>query len=113
MIEWFTPQQGGILGAIIGVSFGLWGVLIGGLSWLCIRKGLRKLYYSIYWTSFIAGIGLLIAGLIALFAKQPFHVWFVLLLPGFIMTLVPPAVFPVIRKCFTDQEMIQIQAKDL
>lgn len=113
MIEWFTQQQAGMLGGIIGTSFGCWGGLIGGLSGLCVRKGLKKLFYSLYGIGFATGIVMEITGLIALFTKQPYHVWYAFLLPGSLMTVLPAALFSTIRKRFTEYEMRQIQARDL
>ncbi len=113
MVEWFTEQQAGTIGGIIGTCIGLWGGLIGCLAAFCVRKGLKKLLFSLVGICIAAGILLMITGLIALFTKQPYHVWYIFILPGFLAAGIPASLFPTIRKRFTEHEMRQIQAKDL
>lgn len=113
MEPWFNEQTAGMIGGIIGGSIGGMGGIIGGMSGLCIRKGWKKLVYGMFGVCIVACIGLLITGVIALLSKQPYHVWYVFTLPGGIGTLVFGGLFPVLRKRFTENELRQMQAKDI
>ncbi len=113
MVEWFTEQQAGMIGGIIGTCIGCWGGLIGCMSTFCVRKGLKKLIYALFGICIAAGFVLTIAGLVALFTKQPYHVWYAFLLPGGLAMVIPASLLPTMRKRFTEYEMRQIQARDL
>lgn len=113
MEPWFNEQTAGMIGGIIGGSIGAAGGIIGGMSGLCVRKGWKKLVYGMFGVCIAVSIVLLIAGVVALFAQQPYHVWYVFGLPGLIGTAVFGGLFPVIRKRFTENELRQMQAKDI
>jgi hypothetical protein len=113
MEQWFDPKTAGMLGGLIGTIIGLTGALVGCSSGICVRKGWKKCIYTIFFLAVTIGITLLITGLTALCVKQPYHVWYCFLLPGFITTTVFGGLFPVIRKRFIKSEMIKMQAKDM
>ena len=113
MEPWFNPQTAGMLGGLIGTIIGLTGGLVGCSCGICVRKGWKKPIYTIFILAIIIGVGLLITGLVALYVKQPYHVWYCFMLPGFITTTVFGGLFPVVRKRFIESEMIKMQAKDL
>ena len=113
MEPWFNPQTAGMLGGLIGTIIGLTGGLVGCSCGICVRKGWKKPIYTIFILAIIIGVGLLITGLVALYVKQPYHVWYFFMLPGFITTTVFGGLFPVVRKRFIESEMIKMQAKDL
>ena len=113
MEPWFNPQTAGMLGGLIGTIIGLTGGLVGCSCGICVRKGWKKPIYTIFILAIIIGVGLLITGLVALYVKQPYHIWYCFMLPGFITTTVFGGLFPVIRKRFIESEMIKMQAKDL
>ena len=113
MEPWFNEQTAGMIGGIIGGSMGVMGGVIGCTSTLCIRKGWKKLMYGIFGICIVLSIFMLIICLAALFAHQPYHVWYVFGLPGLIGTVVFGGLLPVLRKRFTDNELRQMQAKDI
>ena len=113
MEPWFDDKMAGMWGGILGSVIGIVGGTVGGLTWIFIRKGWRKVYFSIYITINLACAGLLITGLVALIQKQPFWVWYVFLLPGVLGTALFSGLYPVINRRFTEQEMVQMQARDL
>jgi len=113
MEQWFDPKTAGILGGIIGTVLGLTGALIGCSCGICVRKGWKKPVYIIFISAIAISIVLLFTGVVAVSIKQPYHVWYSFLLPGFIGTIVFSSLFPVVRKRFTESEMIKMQAKDL
>ncbi len=82
---WWSPQASGLIGGIGGSLIGSFGALIG----LLVSKGKARNFVLAAVKFFIAlGILLTIAGLVAVVSKQPYAVWYALLLPGVILVLV-------------------------
>jgi hypothetical protein len=82
---WWTPQQAGLIGGIGGSLIGCLGGLIG----LLVSKGKARNFVLAAVKCFIVlGILLTIGGLVAVVSKQPYAVWYALLLPGVILILV-------------------------
>jgi uncharacterized membrane protein YgdD (TMEM256/DUF423 family) len=113
MENWFDQRTAGIIGGIIGSILGSTGALIGCSCWICVRKGRKKFIYTIFALAIAASIALLVTGVVAVCVKQPYHVWYLFLLPGFSGTIVFSGLFPVVRKRFIESEMTRMQAKDL
>ncbi len=113
MEPWFDPKTAGLIGGIIGAGIGMLGVLTGCSCGICISKGWKKPIYAMFIFGIVIGSGLLITGIAALCVKQPWYIWFIFMLPGFIVTLVFPCVLPVVRKEFIQREMKKMQAEDL
>jgi hypothetical protein len=113
MEQWFDPRTAGMLGGIIGASLGILGGVIGSLCGICVQKGWKKLIYTLFMLAIAASIVLLITGVVALVCRQPYHVWYLFLLPGAIGTVLFSILFPVIGKRFTEYELRKMQAKDL
>lgn len=83
--SWWSTEQSGLIGGIGGSVIGCFGALIGILA----SKGkARKFVLTSIQISIVVGILLMIAGLVALVYKQPYAVWYALLLPGVILTSV-------------------------
>lgn len=83
--SWWSPRQSGLIGGIGGSAIGCFGALIG----LLASKGkARNFVLTSIKISIVVGILLMIAGLVALVCKQPYAVWYALLLPGVILTSV-------------------------
>ena len=83
--SWWSPQQSGLIGGIGGSIIGCFGGLIG---WLVSKGKARKFVLAATTSSIVLGILLIIAGLVAAILKQPYSVWYALLLPGVILVLV-------------------------
>jgi hypothetical protein len=113
MPEWFDPQTAGRIGGTIGTVIGLMGAFVGVTCGHCIRKGWKIFVYTSFILPIIAGVILLITGIVALVGKQPYHVWYCFLLPGLIMVVVFSGIFPVALRGFREREIKQMQAKDL
>ena len=113
MEAWFDQQSAGTIGAIFGCLGGGLGALVGCTSYYCVVKGRKKIIYSLFGLCIAIGVVFLVLGLIALFAKQPYHVWYPFLLFGFLMTLLFGTLLPVMRNRFIQNEMRQMSAKDL
>jgi len=83
--SWWSPQQSGLIGGIGGSLIGCFGGLIG----LLVSKGKARNFVLAAAKYFIAlGILLTMAGLVAAVLRQPYDVWYALLLPGVILVLV-------------------------
>ena len=113
MQPWFDPKTAGMIGGLIGSALGLTGALIGCSCGICVRKGWKKPIYTIFISAIATGIALLASGLAALCVKQPYHVWYCFLLPGFITTAIFGGLFPMVRKRFIESELRKMQAKDI
>jgi len=113
MEAWFDPQTAGKIGALIGCTLGSTGALMGCCCGLCVRKGWKKFALTIFTIVIAICVLLIITGIIAAANKQPYHVWYSFFFPGFLGTVIFSSLFPVIRKRFTEHEMMKMQAEDL
>ncbi len=114
MDAWFDERTAGILGGVIGGLIGIWGgVVVGGMSWWYIQKGLKKLAYSLWGVTVSAGLILLLIGLAALWLGQPRHVWWLFLLGGAITLAVFGWMIFVFRARFAQRERQMLETHDL
>ena len=113
MEQWFNPKTAGIIGAIIGCTLGSTGALMGCCCGIWVRKGWKKFALTFFTIVIAVCVLLLITGIIAAANEQPYHVWYSFFFPGFIGTVIFSSLFPVVRKRFTENELRQMQAKDL
>jgi biotin transporter BioY len=111
MEAWFDPNQyAWIPGTVYGCAAGLMGALVG---WLVPQARARQFILRAWATLWAAGVALLVAGFVALLNGQPWGVWYGLLLPGVIGTLVVGANSLVILKRYRQTEERRLAAKDL
>jgi len=107
--SWWSSRQGGMIGGIGGSIIGCFGTLIG----LLARKGKARRFVLAITKIFIGmGIFLTIAGLVAVMLKQPYAVWYALLLPGIIVTSVFGANLRTIQKRYDDLEIRRMTSLD-
>jgi hypothetical protein len=107
---WWSAKQGGLIGGIGGSVIGCFGALIGCLA------GMGKARKFVLTTAkgFIGlGILLTIAGLVAVVCKQPYAVWYVLLLTGIILTSVFGANLRSIQKRYDNLEIRRMTSIDV
>jgi hypothetical protein len=84
--SWWAPTLTPWFGAILGITIGLWGALLGTLS----RSGrAREFVMTSILVQIVMGVLLTIAGATALAVGQAYHVWYVLLLLGVLLTVIP------------------------
>ena len=112
MIEqWFDPNRyAWIPGTAYGLAAGLMGGLVG---WLVPRGRARSFILRAWFAVWAVAIVLLVVGIAALASGQPWGIWFGLLLPGAIGTLVVGANSIVILKRYREVEERRLEAKDL
>lgn len=106
---WWSERTAGILGAVLGTSCGLLGALIGTLAG---RGRARRFVVATSYVMAGAGAAVLITGLVAVALKQPYEVWFVLILVGAILSLVFPVNLKRIRKTYEDLEIKKMRSLD-
>lgn len=107
--SWWSPQQRGLIGGIGGSIIGCFGGLIG---WLVSKGKARRFVLAATSSSIVLGILLTIAGLVAAILKQPYSVWYALLLPGVILTLVFSLNLPSIQRRYDELEIRRITSVD-
>lgn len=107
--NWWSPQQGGMVGGIGGAIIGCFGGLIG----LLASRGKARRFVLAMTKIFIAlGILSLIAGGIAAATKQPYAVYYPLLLAGFILTIVFSVNLPSIQRRYDELEIRRMTSID-
>lgn len=106
---WWTPRDAGLFGGIGGSAVGLLGAAIGTLSGLGRARRLAKTLMGLL---LLTGIVALIGAGAALVNRQPYHVWYPLLLPGFLCTLLSLCVWPGVRARYAALELRKMQARD-
>jgi hypothetical protein len=107
--NWWTPEQSGLIGGIGGSIIGCFGALIG----LLVSKGkARKLVLGLTKIFIVLGIFLLLAGSIAAVIKQPYAVYYPLLLAGFILTIVFSVNLPSIQRRYDELEIRRMTSVD-
>jgi hypothetical protein len=79
--EWWTELQAGWIGGGLGSALGVLGALIGVFS---SRGKLRGFTLSLFGVGLAVGSALLLAGIVAVLGRQPWHVYYPLLLVGVI-----------------------------
>ena len=107
--SWWSPQQIGLIGGIGGLVIGCFGALLG----LLASKGKARTFVLTTMKIFIAlGILLTIAGFVAVVSSQPYAVWYALLLPGVILTLVFSLTLPSIQRRYDELEIRRMTSVD-
>lgn len=114
MDPWWTEQTAAWLGAGGGSALGVLGGAFGVTAGLLVPKGKGK-PIVVGLGALMIGVGLisLIAGIVALAAAQPYHVFYPLLLIGGIATLVMGINLPVILKRYRQAEARKVSAEEL
>jgi hypothetical protein len=107
--NWWSPPQAGLIGGIGGSVIGCFGALLG----LLASKGKARNFVLTTMKIFIAlGILLTIAGFVAVVSSQPYAVWYALLLPGVILTLVFSLTLPSIQRRYDELEIRRMTSVD-
>ncbi len=108
-MSWWDARQAGWLGGILGGIAGLMGALIGILA---SRGKARALVMALCRILVVFGVLSLIAGLIAAYQSQPYHVYYPLLLAGAITVIVMIANRGSLRRRYEEREMRRMESLD-
>jgi hypothetical protein len=107
--SWWSAKQGGMIGGIGGSVIGCFGGLLGCLAGM---GKARKFVLTATKIFIVLGIFLTIAGLVAVVLKQPYAVWYVLLLSGVILTSVFWTNLRPIKRRYDDLEIRRMASID-
>ena len=107
---WWSDRQGGIFGGVLGSTLGIIGGLIGALAGL--GRG-RRLALSLALASAIASAVLLVTGIAALGLRQPYGVWYPLVLCGALGTIILGSLYPTLKRRFAEHELRRMSAVDV
>lgn len=108
---WFDPiRYAWIPGTLFGAAAGILGALV---AWLAVQGKAKTAMIRSWIALWIAAMALLVVGLIGLRSGQPYGVWYGLLLPGIVGTLVLGGNLLVILKRYREVEQRRLAAKDL
>ncbi|SPE40813.1 conserved membrane hypothetical protein [Candidatus Sulfopaludibacter sp. SbA3] len=108
---WFDPiHHAWIPGTIFGGAAGIMGALVG---WLVPQGKARRPIVRSWIALWILSWAMLVAGIVALETGQPYGIWYGLLLPGVIGTVVLGGNLVVILKRYREVEERRLAAKDL
>lgn len=108
---WFDPRwsflPGTLLGAIGGSGIGI-------LAGVLAPAGKAKtLVFGFNTVCFVVSVTLLIAAIAAVVAGQPYAIWYGMLLPGILGTILFGGGFFLLRARYREAELRQMQARDL
>ena len=108
---WF--QNYGLAGGILGGGIGLMGGIYGTTLGILIPRGKGKGFvFALHWTFLTIGVVLLVAGLTALIVGQPYGVWYALILPGALSTVLMGVFTPLVRNLFRQAEHRRLEAEE-
>jgi hypothetical protein len=107
---WWSGRAGGIIGGVGGSLIGMLGALLGTLT---ARRRARGFVLGAMLVLTVLGVGLILVGAVAVIMKQPYAVYFPLLLAGAIMAAVFGNGRRTARRAFEDAELRRMRALDL
>jgi hypothetical protein len=111
---WWSVRQGTLIGAFGGAGVGLLGATLGPAMGILVPKGKGKsIILPALLTIGVLGVALLVSGLVALISKQPYHVWYPLVLIGLISSVVMLPLFFVAKGRYRAAERNRMEAQDL
>lgn len=108
---WFNNPGlvGGLLGGGLGIMGGVYGTVVGILA---PRGKAPGLVLGMHWTFLAVGVVLLAAGVWALAVSQPYGVWYPLILPGALATMLMLIFTPIIRLRYRQAEHRRLEAEE-
>lgn len=106
---WWTDRTGSLIGAVVG---GVFGCMAGLMMWLASKGRARA--FVVGATMLWIGIGavLLVLGMVALSIRQPYGVWFPLLLCGVLIVGILPSRLRTLQRSYEEQEFRRMEAAD-
>ncbi len=108
---WFenAGRTGGLLGGGIGILAGVYGSVAG----MCAPRGkAKRLVFGLHWFTLLLGLGLLVGAITAMVRGQPYGVWFALLLPGALLTVLMIIFTPMLKLRYRQAEHRKLNAEE-
>ncbi len=106
---WWSERRAGLVGGLAGAFMGLCGAVIGTLGGMGRGKSIAAALCVLL---FVVGLASLVTGVVALALSQPYAVWYPLLLIGSLGAILPPAIWPGMRRRYQQAELRRMQALD-
>ncbi len=106
---WWSDQTAGLLGGLAGATLGCVGSL---LEWLAARGQAPRFVLLTVKTLIGCGAAIMVAGLAAITARQPYGVCFVLLLLGVLLVSIFPSRLRRYQSRFREAELRRMQSMD-
>jgi hypothetical protein len=106
---WWSNTVSIWIGILGGTAAGLSGALIG---ILCSLGRGRRFILGFHLVMIVLGVTSLLVGFVALMLKQPYGVWYPLVLLGGILTVVLGSLFFTVRQRFLQIELRKMQGMD-
>ncbi|MHC4651012.1 MAG: hypothetical protein ACYTES_09155 [Planctomycetota bacterium] len=108
---WFENYGlvGGLAGGGVGVLGAVYGTTVGVLA---PRGKGRAAVFAMHWTFLALGVLMLAAGITALATGQPYGVWYALLLPGALVTIMMMVFLPIVRVRYQQAEHRRLEAEE-
>lgn len=111
MTIWWDAATSGLIGAIGGGFFGLFGSVVGPVVGICAPRGKAKAFVlGSLIVAAVIGVVALIAGIAALGTRQAYHVWYPLVLIGGFGSVVPGVLLPIARLHYRQGEQRRMDA---
>jgi hypothetical protein len=106
---WWSPQQSALIGTVGGSTIGCFCAIIGILAGL---GKARRFVLTATGALIVGGILLVLAGIFAAATRQPYAVWYPLLLSGAILTFVLSINIYSIKRRYDDLEIRRMTSMD-
>jgi hypothetical protein len=114
MEPWWTAQQAGMIGGFGGSALGMLGAAMGVIGGVCLPLGKYKaLVMGLIGLGVVVGVVSLAFGVAAVVSKQPYHVYYPLLLSGGISTVVFTPWLFLAPMLYRQAEMRKLEAEEL
>lgn len=111
---WISEETAIYLGAYGGAGLGVLGGILGGIGGPMAQKGKGKgPILASFTTVAVLGVLLLVTGVVALVAGQPYVIYYPFLLLGLIASAVFGGLIPVMRKHYRMAEQRKMEAEAL
>jgi hypothetical protein len=110
--QWWSDKNPGMVGVIGGSVGALIGILGGLTGWLASKGRARRFVMAVGTIMLGVGIASLVTGVVAVICRQPYVVYYPLLLIGLILTVVMGARLPYIRRSYEERELREMSAQD-
>jgi ABC-type Fe3+ transport system permease subunit len=108
--DWWGTRTSVVIGGLGGAAFG---VLASRFAWLADRGRARSTVLAGVTTMIVVAAACLATGLVAVALRQPYSVYYPLLLLGVLGVLIMPARLRAMRQRYTDLELQRIRRHDL
>ena len=108
---WF--ENWGLVGGLLGGGIGLLGGVYGTVVGICAPRGkAKRLVFGLHWFALLLGLALLVGGITALVTGQPYGVWYALLLPGALLTVLIICFTPMVKLRYRQAEHRKLNAEE-